>query len=177
MTMARKKTLGPTDRELAILAVLWERGPSTVREVHETLDRDAQTGYTTTLKLMQIMVEKGLLIREDDGSSRGEGVSPLCREAILASPDQRATQAASKERGQDARDTQGRDALVTTRRGHVYRPTLSEERTQKELLGDLLDRVFAGSAEKLVMRALSARKVSPKELKRIRKMLDEMEGA
>ena len=148
--MARKKSSGPTDRELAILGVLWERGPSTVREVHETLDQDAQTGYTTTLKLMQIMVEKGLLVRKDDVSSCVEGVPP-------------------SNRGQDARDT--------NRRRHIYQPALSEERTQKELLQNLLDRVFAGSAEKLVMRALSARKVSPKELKRIREMLDEMEGA
>lgn len=66
--MARKKSPGPTDRELAILGVLWAKGPSTVREVHEALDQDAQTGYTTTLKLMQIMVEKGLLVREDGGS-------------------------------------------------------------------------------------------------------------
>ena len=111
-----------------------------MREVHEALDQDAQTGYTTTLKLMQIMVEKGLLVREDDAS------------LVPRRPS-------------------------TNRRRHVYRPALSEERTQKELMQDLLDRVFAGSAEKLVMRALSARKVSPKELKRIREMLDEMEGA
>ncbi len=129
--MARRKTTGPTDRELAILSVLWERGPSTVREVHEALHQEAEdeTGYTTTLKLMQIMVEKGSLVREDDG------------------------------------------------RRHIYRPALSEERTQKQLVQDLLDRVFAGSAEKLVMRALSAKKVSPNELKRIRKMIEEMEGA
>ena len=127
--MARKKTVGPTDRELAILAVLWEKGAGTVRDVHEALHQEVETGYTTTLKLMQIMVEKGLLVREDDG------------------------------------------------RRHIYRPVLSEERTQKELVQNLLDRVFAGSAEKLVMRALSAKKVSPKELKRIREMLDEMEGA
>ena len=127
--MARRKTPGPTDRELAILGVLWERGPSTVREVHEALDRDGQTGYTTTLKLMQIMVEKGLLVRDDES------------------------------------------------RRHIYRPALSEEKTQKQLVRNLLDRVFAGSAEKLVMRALSARKVSHEELKRIREMLDEMEGA
>ena len=126
--MARRKTTGPTDRELAILGVLWQRGAATVRGVHEALDPDGQTGYTTTLKLMQIMVEKGLLAREDDG------------------------------------------------RRHIYRPALSEERTQKQLVQNLLDRVFAGSAAKLVMRALSARKVSPKELKRIREMLDEMEG-
>jgi predicted transcriptional regulator len=126
--MARKKTLGPTDRELAILGVLWDRGPSTVREVHEALHQDVETGYTTTLKLMQIMVDKGLLVREDAS------------------------------------------------RRHIYRPTVTEERTQKQLIGDLLDRVFAGSAEKLVLRALSAKKVPPAELKRIRKMLDEMEG-
>jgi len=166
--MARKKSPGPTDRELAILGVLWERGPSTVREIHEALGQDSQTGYTTTLKLMQIMVEKGLLIREDGGSSRGEGVPPLRREAILASPSKQAARGTGKEQGQDARDT--------NRRGHIYRPALSEERTQKQLVGDLVDRVFAGSAEKLVMRALSARKVSPKELKRIREMLDQIEG-
>jgi len=158
--MARKKTTGPTDRELAILGVLWAKGPSTVREVHEALDQDAQTGYTTTLKLMQIMVEKGLLVREDVGSSRGEGVPPLHAAGILPA----------------RREEQGQDALATPRRGHVYRPALSEERTQKELVQDLLDRVFAGSAAKLVMRALSAKKVPPKELKRIREMLDEMEG-
>lgn len=166
--MARRKSPGPTDRELAILGVLWAKGPSTVREVHEALDQDAQTGYTTTLKLMQIMVEKGLLVREDNGRSSGEGVPPLRREAILASPSQSATGPTDKE--------QGRDALATSRRGHVYRPALSEERTQKALVQDLLDRVFAGSAAKLVMRALSARKVPPKELKRIREMLDQIEG-
>ena len=126
--MARRKTSGPTDRELAILGVLWDKGPSSVRDVHEALQQEDETGYTTTLKLMQIMVDKGLLVREDAG------------------------------------------------RRHIYKPTVSEERTQKQLIGDLLDRVFAGSAEKLVMRALSAKKVSAKELKRIRQMLDEMEG-
>jgi predicted transcriptional regulator len=127
--MARKKTTGPTEGELAILSVLWEKGPSTVRDVHEGLHQDVETGYTTTLKLMQIMVEKGSLVREDNG------------------------------------------------RRHIYRPALSEEKTQKQLVQNLLDRVFAGSAEKLVMRALSAKKVPPKELKRIREMIDEMEEA
>jgi predicted transcriptional regulator len=126
--MARKKTTGPTDRELAILGVLWTRGPCTVRDVHEALHTDAETGYTTTLKLMQIMAEKGLLLRKDAG------------------------------------------------RQHVYKPAVSEEKTQKQVVGDLLDKVFAGSAEKLVMRALAARKVSAKELERIREMLEKIEG-
>lgn len=126
--MARRKTTGPTERELAILSVLWDKGPSTVREVHEALRAGGLTGYTTTLKLMQIMTDKGLLVRSAE-------------------------------------------------RPHVYRPAVSEEKTQKEVIGDLLNKVFAGSAEKLVMRALSAKKVLPDELKRIRAMLDKMEGA
>jgi len=59
----------PTDGELAILSVLWEVGPATVRQVHEQLakgaGKGAATGYTTTLKLMQIMTEKGLVTRDD----------------------------------------------------------------------------------------------------------------
>src|SRR5262245_27558068 len=54
----------PTDAELAILRVLWERGPATVRAVHEAL-ADRETGYTTTLKLMQIMADKGLVTRNE----------------------------------------------------------------------------------------------------------------
>jgi BlaI family penicillinase repressor len=55
----------PTEAELAILTVLWERGPSTVRQVHEALADTRDTGYTTTLKLMQIMAEKGLVKRNE----------------------------------------------------------------------------------------------------------------
>src|SRR5918999_5517184 len=55
----------PTDAELAILRVLWERGPSTVRQVHEALAETRDTGYTTTLKLMQIMADKGLVKRNE----------------------------------------------------------------------------------------------------------------
>jgi predicted transcriptional regulator len=92
------------------------------------MNEDENTGYTTTLKLMQIMAEKGLVLRDDSQFK------------------------------------------------HVYRPALSEEKAQKQLVGDLLDRAFSGSAEKLVMRALSAKKVSGKELASIRKMLDDFEG-
>jgi predicted transcriptional regulator len=126
--MTRHKTSKPTDRELTILRILWDQGPSTVREVNEVMTKDRDTGYTTTLKLMQIMTEKRLLIRDE------------------------------------------------SQRRHVYRPAITEEKTQKQLVGDLLERAFSGSAEKLVMRALSAKKVSTKELKRIRKMLDELKG-
>lgn len=55
----------PTDAELEILKVLWRRGPSTVREVFDSLSESKQTGYTTVLKLMQIMAEKGLVSRDE----------------------------------------------------------------------------------------------------------------
>lgn len=63
--MARKKSNRPTDAELAVLHVLWQRGPSTVRDVHEGLESKEPTGYTTVLKTMQIMADKGLLERDE----------------------------------------------------------------------------------------------------------------
>ncbi len=63
--MARRPTQGPTEAELEILSVLWQRGPSTVREVNEELNRRQPTGQTTTLKHMQIMLAKGLLVRDE----------------------------------------------------------------------------------------------------------------
>jgi predicted transcriptional regulator len=126
--MARHKVSGPTDKELTILAILWNNGASTVRQVNEEMNKQQRTGYTTTLKLMQIMTEKGLVVRDDSKFQ------------------------------------------------HVYKPAVSEEKTQKQVVGDLLEKAFSGSAEKLVMRALSAKKISARELAKIRKMLDEMEG-
>ena len=126
--MARRKTARPTDRELTILRILWDNGPSTVRQVNEAMNQDENTGYTTTLKLMQIMTEKGLLLRDDSQFK------------------------------------------------HIYRPALTEEKAQKQLVGELIEKAFSGSAEKLVMRALSAKKVSAKELASIKKMLDDFEG-
>lgn len=126
--MAKKEPLPrPTDAELAILGVLWQQGPSTVRQVHEVLSVDRPIGYTTVLKLMQIMTVKGLVERDE------------------------------------------------TQRTHVYRPQMSAERTQRQLVADLLDRAFQGSAQKLVMQALSTGKVSADELAEIRALLDEME--
>ncbi len=60
-----EKPLKPTEAELAILRVLWQRGPSTVREVQKVLEETKKTGYTTVLKFMQIMAEKGLLTRDE----------------------------------------------------------------------------------------------------------------
>jgi BlaI family penicillinase repressor len=114
----------PTDAELALLRVLWRRGPSTVRQIHDIVSRNRPTGYTTVLKLLQIMTEKGLVER-------------------------------------DERD-----------RTHVYAPRLTEEQTQRQLVRDLLDRAFGGSAAQLVMQALAARQASPDELAEIRRLIE-----
>ena len=114
----------PTDAELAILRVLWERGASTVRQVHEAL-AIRETGYTTTLKLMQIMADKGLVTRNE------------------------------------------------TARTHVYSAMAGQEQTQRQLVQDLADRAFGGSAAQLVLRALSADGTSDAELKEIRRLIDD----
>ena len=118
----------PTTAELEILQVLWADGPSTVREVHERLNAEKPTGYTTVLKLMQIMADKGLVQRNEK------------------------------------------------QRAHVYQAAVRREQTQTDMVRDLVDKVFGGSASRLVMHALSSRKSSAAELAEIRKTLDEMEG-
>ena len=67
--MGLKKPLKPTEGELQILIVLWKKGPCTVKDVNQVLAGNKEVGYTTTLKLMQIMHEKGLLIRSRQGKS------------------------------------------------------------------------------------------------------------
>ncbi|MEO6132149.1 MAG: BlaI/MecI/CopY family transcriptional regulator [Saprospiraceae bacterium] len=75
----------PTDGELEVLQILWKNGPSTVREINELLnsDKDKSIGYTTTLKIMQIMFEKGLLLRDD--SQRTHIYSAAVREGKIQS--------------------------------------------------------------------------------------------
>jgi len=121
---SRPSSPRPTDAELAILRILWSRGPSTVRQVHDVLGRERPTAYTTALKLLQIMTEKGLVDR-------------------------------------DERD-----------RTHIYRARSSEEQTQRQLVRDLVDRAFGGSATKLVLQALASKRASAEELKEIRQILD-----
>ena len=117
----------PTASELEILRVLWTRGPSTVREVHESLSEKKDLGYTTVLKLLQIMTAKGTVRRNK------------------------------------------------TQRAHVYESCLPAEQTKRQLAGDMLQRVFEGSASQLMMHALAGRKASPKEIEELRSMLDEYE--
>ncbi|RKH34125.1 BlaI/MecI/CopY family transcriptional regulator [Corallococcus sicarius] len=123
--MSRDTLPRPTDAELGILRVLWDRGASTVREVHETL-RDG-SGYTTVLKTMQIMTEKGLVMRDE------------------------------------------------SQRAHVYTARVPRENTQRQLVTDLVDRVFGGSPARLALQALSTKKTSPEELAELRQLLESLE--
>jgi predicted transcriptional regulator len=116
----------PTDAELTILQVLWDRGPTTVREVYKILNSGKEVGYTTVLKLMQIMTEKGLVERDED-----------CRPQL-------------------------------------YRPCLPRDQTERQLIKDLVDRAFGGSAKRLVMQALEVKKASPRELAQIEKLLNKL---
>ncbi len=100
----------PTDADLEILKVLWRRGPSTVREVFETLGESKTTGYTTVLKFMQIMADKGLVVRdESERAHRYEPAAPedetqrrlvgdLLRKAFDGSAKKLVMQALSTER-------------------------------------------------------------------------------
>jgi BlaI family transcriptional regulator, penicillinase repressor len=115
----------PSEAEFGILTVLWERGPSTVREVHETLAKP--TGYTSTLKQMQLMYERKLLRR---------------RERSLS---------------------------------HVYEAAITREQAEARFAGDLMNRVFEGSARNLALGALTAQRASPEELDEIRRIFDKFE--
>ncbi len=65
----RPSATQPTDAELVLLRVLWDQGPSTVRQVHEALLRERDTAYTSVLKMLQVMLEKGLVTRDDSERS------------------------------------------------------------------------------------------------------------
>ena len=122
----------PTDLELSILRVLWRHGHGTVREILKSFNGERgaamAAGYTTVLKMLQIMNEKGLVERDD------------------------------------------------TQRPQVYRPRLSQQETQRQLVSDLLERAFGGSAKQLVIQALATKAASEEELAEIEQLMDRLEG-
>ncbi len=146
--MKKQAVIKPTEAELEILQVLWNHGPSTVREVHDNLTnqraagsrtterrtterRTAErrtVGYTTTLKNMQNMVQKKLLLRDD------------------------------------------------TQRSHVYAAAIRQVDTQRMLLDRFLDTAFGGSASQLVMQTLGNQKTSPEELQQIKALIAQLEN-
>jgi BlaI family transcriptional regulator, penicillinase repressor len=118
----------PTAAELEILNALWRNGPSTVNEVQAVLARGDRVAYTTVLKKLQIMFEKGLVKRDD------------------------------------------------STRPHVFRAAVAEAQVKRRVVSDVLDQVFEGSAMNLVMQALSVKRATPEELRKLRELLDEIEG-
>ena len=118
----------PTKLELTILRVLWDAGPRSVREIQTILNESKPTGYTTVLKMLQIMTEKGLVARDE------------------------------------------------TVRPQIYRPQYSQDRTQRQLLRDFIQRAYGGSVKALVMHALATRKSSPEDLDAIEKLLNRFSG-
>ena len=128
--VARPASSQPTEVELQILRVLWKSGGSTAREIHNSLaeSESRETTYSTTVKMLSVLLEKGLV-------KRNESVSP-----------------------------------------QVYHAVSSQTATQRRMLGDLIDKVYDGSALSLVMQALSSRKSTADELAEIRRILDQLEG-
>lgn len=120
------KYVKPTESELEILQVLWDKKTASVRDVHEELSKTKDAGYTTTLKLMQIMFEKGLVKRD------------------------------------------------STLKTHFYQAAASKEKTQKHLLGKMIDTLFGGSPTELVMQALGNHKASPEELEEIQQLIENL---
>jgi BlaI family penicillinase repressor len=120
------KTIKPTESELEILQVLWVKDQASVREVHEELLQSKDVGYTTTLKLMQIMFEKGLVKRDDSFKT------------------------------------------------HIYQASVSKEKTQKHLVGKMINTLFGGSPAELVLQALGNHKASAAELEEIQRLLNNL---
>jgi len=125
--MGDKKINEPTESELEVLQVLWKQGSATVRQVNEELNLNREVGYTTTLKIMQIMTEKGLVNRD------------------------------------------------TATRTHIYRSSVKENTTQKNLLKKFIDKTYRGSAMQLVMQALGNQKASVEELAELKQLIKNME--
>ena len=126
--MARPASSLPTEVELQILRILWELGPSPVREIHNRLNAEKGTNYSTTVKMLGVMLQKGLLRRDES-----------------AQP-------------------------------HIYRAALTRKKAGKQMLSDLIDKVYEGSSLSLVLQALSSGKASKADLAEVRRLLDEMEG-
>jgi predicted transcriptional regulator len=127
--VARPASSQPTEVELKILRILWDSGGSTAREVHNALASAERrdTTYSTTVKMLSVMLDKGLVKRDERASPQ------------------------------------------------VYRAAASRRSTQRQMLGQLIDRVYDGSALSLVMQALASRKPAKEELDEVRRLLDQLE--
>jgi BlaI family penicillinase repressor len=126
--MPRPAPTRPTDVELQILRIFWELGPSPVREIHRRLEAEKGTNYSTTVKMLAVMLEKGLVKRDEE-----------------AQP-------------------------------HIYKPAMSRKSAGQKMLGELIDKVYAGSTMSLVLQALSSTQATKQDLDNVRRLLNEMGG-
>jgi len=117
----------PTTAELSILSVLWNDGPSTVRHVNEELNKSRRVGYTNTLKMMQIMHDKGMLNRDESS------------------------------------------------RSHIYSSAIEPDMVKRDMVSEMIDSVFGGNANELLLHALGNYNPSQEELKEIRRMIDQID--
>ena len=124
--MARSASSQPTEVELQILRILWELGPSQVRAIHNALQSVKKSNYSTTVKMLSVMRDKGLVKRDES-----------------ANP-------------------------------HVYRATATQDRTQRRMLDDLVQKVYDGSTKSLVLHALATKRASAEELEEIQRILQDM---
>lgn len=122
-----KQANKPTRSELEILSVLWEKGEMTVREVFEVINLERRSSYTTVLKMLQIMFEKGLVERNEE------------------------------------------------QRAHVYRARIKQNETGKQMLDEVINKVFGGSALRLVQQVLENEQTSAEEMREIRQMIRQAE--
>jgi predicted transcriptional regulator len=125
--MPRPSSSQPTEVEMQILRILWDLGPSPVREIHRRLEDAKGTSYSTTVKMLAVMLEKGLVTRDEN-----------------AQP-------------------------------HVYKATATRDKVGKQLVRELIDKVYNGSALSLVLQALSSQRATAEERNEIRRLLDELE--
>ena len=126
--MPRPSSTQPTEVEMQILRILWELGPSPVRDIHKRLEAAKGTSYSTTVKMLAVMLQKGLVKRDEK-----------------AQP-------------------------------HIYRPVLTRTKAGKQMIDDLIEKVYDGSAMSLVLQALSSSQATKEELDEVRQILDNMEG-
>lgn len=124
--MTANKDLKPTQGELKILHILWEQGASTVREVHRLLHEPEGRSYTTTLKQLQVMEQKGLVRRD------------------------------------------------TSQRSHVYSAAMAQQQAQRRLVDDLVETVFGGSAERLMVHLLESKR-SGQMLEEVQRLIEAKE--
>lgn len=117
----------PSDAELKLLRELWKRGEQSVGDLHERVQPDWPVGYTTVLKLLQRMTDKGLVVRRQEG------------------------------------------------RGHLYRPAVERESTERRVTRSFLRRTFGGSVERLLQSALPTGSARQAEIEEIRRLLDRLE--